>query len=244
MMYLPKSCRQNRSNNLSVSGQLNGITIIELNNDCLEEIFSHLDLGSLIRVAVSSEILRVAARRAFHRIYSTKTVNISAWKFSTNQTANFLDTLRIDECIEIYGLKMCLQFVRCFGSSIKNLRIKYNRRRYIHVESYINQYCADSLIAVSHWNKSNFSNEIIQKPFTRVECIQIKNADLGEKFPFLAKCYPNLRHLNLDSVVVDHGFVKVLLPNLNHLSIDNDNLTSIQVIQTNFHTKTFAISYK
>lgn len=219
-MSSQKSCRQNRSNDLSVSDQSNGMKITKLNNDCLAEIFSHLDLRSLIRVAVSSELLRVAACFAFHRKYSTKTVEISAWKFSMYQTANYFETLSVDECIEIYGLKMCLRFVRCFGSSIKNLEIKYNQRRYICVESYVNKYCADSLIAVSHWNKSNFSIETIQKPFIKVECIQIKNANLDKQFPFLPRCYPNVRHLNLQSVVVDHDLVEVSFPMLNHLSID------------------------
>lgn len=123
--------------------------IIDVNNDCLEKIFHKLDLQSLFNVSIANEWLRPAAGEIYNSKFGTKLVKIFPF---TSRLALKEDGNEISLC----GLKTCLQYLRCFGSSISELSIEYKyskTKRYDYVHQYIKKYCLEgekeSLKAIS-----------------------------------------------------------------------------------------------
>lgn len=124
-----KSARGRRvSNHRSDNKSLIGTNISDLSDDCLEVIFGYLDLRSLFSVAVSKECLRVAARSVFSRKFRATTVNIYIVAVPCDSHDYALDDFTPVVCwITINDLKLCLQFLRCFGSAITKLEITYSQ---------------------------------------------------------------------------------------------------------------------
>lgn len=125
------ACKRQRLKSLDQSATMMPITkIIDLNDDCLVKIFEPLDLCSLFNVAIASEWLRPAARMAYKRSeFGAKHVEIDKCddfcKPNTRLRASINRTIflsfKLDEyCKDIRtnGLKMALQYLRCFGPSI------------------------------------------------------------------------------------------------------------------------------
>lgn len=156
--------RQSTTNNAGPSSKVQRrpvqeTTIVDLNDDCLSEIFDYLELKCLLSVAVANEWLRPAAVDVYKRKRGAKRLEIGECGDYRRNTRSKTQLIRdsapreFSDSIYIYGLKMCLQYLRCFGSTISNLTLNYFERqskRYQHVHNYINAYCTTSLVEFTY----------------------------------------------------------------------------------------------
>lgn len=138
-------CNLNSNPNHECKNDENGpqpMKITGLNDDCLVKIFKDLDLESLFNVAVANQWLRPAARHVYKRRFGGNRVDIIGDGYSSTPLEN------CKSIISVAGLKMCLQYLRCFGPSIIDLVVRYaewNDVRCEHIHFYINKYCTESL---------------------------------------------------------------------------------------------------
>lgn len=200
--------------------------IINLNDDCLLAIFEHLDDKSLFNVAVASEWLRPAAAYVYKRKFATNEIELTDCD-DFHSDDNVPEIEDWGTYVTIRGLKTCLRFLRCFGSSISYLKIDYSNsksERHAHLHHYISKYCANSLIRISFLNMpSTVSIDQFEfdQVFTNVKSVMLFDCDLGEKLPSIAKSFANLRKLQIHSVRLTDGFDQVCFPYLEHLCIRN-----------------------
>lgn len=201
--------------------------ITDLDDACLEKIFGHLDLRGTFNVAVANEWLRPAAGVVFKREFGLKEIRIVA---SKNPSNTGLEPYTSNDVIYVTGLKMCLQFLRCLGSSISYLNIRYygwNIKHCEHLHQYINNYCAERLENIELWDKSN-KNPIkhFEKPFINVHTVKVCCSYLGVQFALFAQWFPNMRSLELNDIY-KLSPIKVHFPHLEALYIsieDNGEL--------------------
>lgn len=172
--------------------------IIDLNDRCLVKIFEHLDLESLFNVAVANESLRLAAVEMYKQKFGAMTVEISDCH---KESCELIELQQCSKLVKICGLKTCLQFLRCFGSSIDYLMLDHDEsdsKRYQYVYQYINSYCAESLIGIAYVSMPNISiEEHCQKAFSNVKKVEFWFSDLGQQLPSIAKCFPKVQNLTL-----------------------------------------------
>lgn len=203
-----------------INQQQRPITITDLNQDCLMEIFNYFDIRELFNVSITNTSLRFVARSIYIRKFRTKCVVIDINEIHIGTVARYA------HWITIHGLRTCLQFLRHFGSCIIKLQISYyqsdmaHSNRYTHVDQYINTYCCETIINISYFQHPGFTKETYQIPFIKVECIEISSVDLNISLPLFTEWFPYLRQLELTGVRIDRNFVEALFPNLKHLKID------------------------
>lgn len=205
--------------------------IIDLNDDCLVKIFGHLDLQSLFNVAVANEWLRPAAGDVYKRKYGAKSVQISRCDDYRPSMRAPVQNIReielhpikeIHNCVKVRGLKTTLQCLRCFGSSISDLRICYKQsqsKRYGYLHQYINDYCFESLTDLSFLEMPNIAIEQFQKNFVNVREVHISRSDLKEQLSLFSKWFPNMLRLNLFRIRMGNQFIASQFQSLEELSI-------------------------
>lgn len=149
--------------------------ITDLNDKCLMNIFSYLDLSSLLNVAMANKRLQVVAASTFGNKFGMKTICLQNYiNFNTPRIYT------LDDDIYVRGLRLCLQFLRGFGSTITDLVVfdgtnphvlvskEYKNKFSHHVDRYLNQYCAENLSSLLFYGRSAFSLENFRKPFRMV----------------------------------------------------------------------------
>lgn len=97
--------------------------ITDVCDHCLDKIFAFLDLQSLFNVAVANESLRPAAR-AVYKKKTKKYLHVLhiMERVRFDRPANHI-SINSFNILNVYGLKTCLQFVRCFGPSLHELTL-------------------------------------------------------------------------------------------------------------------------
>lgn len=207
--------------------------IIDLNDDCLVEIFNHLDLQNLFNVAVANEWLRPAAAMVYKRKFGAKMVEIyrihptrriTRASVRNKSPVRFAAPKEWKYSIDIRSPRLCFQYIRCFGPSIAHLTIDYNEswsKLYDYLHRYINEYCAESLTEFGFWLKTNYPIEQFVKPFVSVERVNIWYGEFGEQLPKFVEWFPRLHHLELHNVGLNHRFIAVHFQHLEHLCIDD-----------------------
>lgn len=191
--------------------------IIDLDDDCLVKCFIPLDLPSLFAVSVANEWLRSSAGFVYKQKFGVKKVQIKRdpfpfWLFSHSANSITDDEKsaphEINNCVEVCGLKTCLQFLRCMGSAIDNLTIGYllfDDNEYDYIHEYINKYCAESLTNIVFQDKENHPIEYFDKPFVNVQTVAVYHSTFGNQFQLFPKWFPNMRTLELRDVkMLDH----------------------------------------
>lgn len=206
------------------------LKITDLNETCLMNICSRLDLPSLLNVAMTNKQLQTMAATTFGCKFGTKTVCL--------QNVNKFHQPRIytlDDDIYVRGLALCLPFLRCFGTHIIELHVldgtfphalvaKESRSKFSHhVDRYINQYCAEALSNVLFYGRPSFSLENFRKPFRMVRKVRLIDTALDDGLTHLNDWFPNLLHLDLNTVCIDGPLNAVVLPVLEHLSLKINN---------------------
>lgn len=211
--------------------------ITDLNIDCLERCFQHLNLKELLSIADSNKQLRYMARYIFVRKYRRQVVWLRAMKYEQHEHISFISTLNL---LDICSLKWSLKFLRCFGDLALEIRImflddygvtisngttyaltaleEYIQRFKIQCTKsiqwehllieYLNEYCSESLTEFS------FDGELrkgglnkLTKTFGKVK--QISLLDLYPIEKKLYELFPNLRKLELYYSGRNEGFLHV-----------------------------------
>lgn len=184
--------------------------ITDLYDDCLERIFMLLDLESLLNVTLSNKWLGPAANIVYKLKFDSFKVCLHNVIDSNPNAAPIVVNCEADAII-IRHFKVCLQFLRSFGSSVQVLEIHYGHsdsKRYDYVHEYVNQYCSESLDKIGFFFMPPVAIKNFTKPFANVHIIQMYSCDLSDQFLSFIKWFPNAFLMNI------HGF------GLKHCSID------------------------
>lgn len=188
-------------------------TITDLCYDCLERIFSFLDLESLLNVAYTCKSLQNVAATQFDAADGETPIFLQPYFSLASEKS---EICRNFEVIKVIGLKLNLQFLRCFGEKITYLALL---RENEYVDRYINQYCVHTLIGFDVVDRWEISNEIFVKPFNNVIDFGIHGCKLGKNSLKLDQLFPNLRALSMKFVDIDAMDTALHLPFLKDLNI-------------------------
>lgn len=216
-----------RSLRLKQLGNPNSTTrITDLNDDCLQKIFQLVYTRCLFSLAVASEWLRPAANAVFKRTNGFKRIDITRCNDGLPQ----INTVPSVYCqaIIVSGLKMTLQFLRCFGPSISSLSIVYDEsesQRYRHIHHYISEYCSESLITLAFREKSDKQQiEGFDKPMVCVEELHFSACgNLDKQLPVFNRWFPNLHRLKIVGARVNRRYAAVTFQHLEQLTICIDD---------------------
>ncbi|XP_055301006.1 uncharacterized protein LOC129567764 [Sitodiplosis mosellana] len=182
--------------------------ITELNTDCLEIIFEHLDFNDLIHVADSSKQFYGAVCQVYKRKYLNMNPILDiqydpAYKYSKflNQQVE-RDALEQNPLVFITKPIILLKLLRHFGHLIRNLGIgfsKLNMKLCVGIEIYLAKYCSDSLQRFSLiCNTSKIAFKDLQKPLKKVIALKIHTV-IDQKqnhIQFLNESnLPNVQHI-------------------------------------------------
>lgn len=210
--------------------------IIDLIDDCLETIFGHLDLHSLFSVGVASEWLRPAANVVYKRKFSNNMINFHGvqlphdfhyYRAHAHAYTNIKEYFSV--CfgkVSFTDFKICLQFLRCFGSSLSNVHMYYhgsNSQRYDYIHQYLNKYCAETLLELELIIKPRLLIKHFDKPFVKVQTVALHYCHLGEQFPSFRQWFPNARSLKQFNVLMDDRWVDEPFEHLEYVRIDVNN---------------------
>lgn len=186
--------------------------IIDLSDDCLRKIFEYLDFENLFNVAISNEWLRPAANDLVKRKYGNYPVRISGFDLHPIFTQNQM-SYECTEIIDVIGLKSCLQYLRCFGSSITKLSIQhikcYNEwrtKRCHHVYQHIKKYCNGSSLELTFIDMPNILFGLCKQPMKNVVSVGLVNCDL-KKLLLFDEWFPNMRRSNLSGELTNYKFI-------------------------------------
>lgn len=197
--------------------------LTDLNDDCLEKIFGHLDLRGLLNVSIANQKVRAAAGYVYRRKFGAKSVIIEYFPdlMLRNPCLLLESSATIVLCVRYY-FETCLQFLRCLGSSISHITIIYGlseSKRFQYIHHHINKYCYESLTGISFDQKLNIPIEHFDKPFLNVQFVSISNCNLGEQLPKFGEWFPNSQRLCLKLVSLDRNYIEVHFQNLKTLKI-------------------------
>lgn len=194
-------CEQRKIQRSASAAELEHTTkITDLNDDCLTKMFGYLNLQSLFNVAVANEWLRPAANEVYKRKFDTKIVKISGLDYRRKKKQYSVPKEYGSNGIRIVTLKTSLQYLRCFGPSVSNLKIIYQAaetKRYEYVHQYISDYCADTLACIEFQSMPNIPIKQFQKVFVNVKEVAVINTVLEQHLQSFAEWFPNLSCLKL-----------------------------------------------
>ncbi|XP_055308471.1 uncharacterized protein LOC129572528 [Sitodiplosis mosellana] len=212
-----RSDHNDKSTQKKRSKLLKETKITDINCDCLEKIFEYLAIGDLLNVDDSNKWLKLAAAIVFGRKFGHKNVKI------TDIYPKYGALSERDGTIVVGGLKTCLQFLRCFGESVKKLDVSFvdsTKKHHSHVDEYINDYCADSLGQLRVYGRLTSLMKDISKPFSAVESLCFEECVLGSKLTQFNVWFPRLRHLVLFTNCLNPTSIQVSFPYLEHLATE------------------------
>lgn len=201
------------------------IKFIDLNIDCLEYIFKFLGLIDLLQLAHTNKKLKTAAELAFSWRYRNMEIQLNGFNRRFNRQFHASST----KIVDIIGLGISLQTIRCFGHLIKKLRIApeesyshITRCNFIFVIRYVEKYCSKSLCDISiFWIEKDQIGclEHLKKAFPKVKTVKIN--DLYVERTRFNKIFPNMESLTYDRFSKVSGLKTIQnhFPNLVHLKI-------------------------
>lgn len=182
--------------------------ITDFPNECLFEIFGHLDIQDLFNVAVANERLRPAAAEVYKSKARGKRISLADIEY-----AHFDNTCiqAATEFFKVRGFRTWLLYLRYFGSSINKLNIIYghhksNRKWHKYVNQYVNTYCVESLNEIEFLYMSKVTIDQFVKPFTNVHIMCLAHCNFGKHLPRFAKWFPNVRRLTFLYVRIAGGY--------------------------------------
>lgn len=220
-----KSVHQNAD---SIENTIEVTKIIDLNYDCLEKIFDRLDFVDFFSLALSNKSLQSAAVSAFNRKCGVKKIYLDPMR---------VDRTSIDEVrIIVFGLRPCLQLVRCFGEKLTGLTLINGSNKFL--DQYIHQYCSRTLLRISLLNRPPFADNF-RKRFIKVNVVKISMIELQERFQNFCNWFPCMRHLIISDGVVSDRFSAVRFSRLEHLTISAKNqMNYVEFVRANPQLKT------
>lgn len=202
--------------NLAEEQLLNSTKLTDINNDCLAHIFNHLNLVDLLNVADSSKSLRCGVEFSFTANYRHSIVYMKRFKPSKNRQ------YEVDDSIIIFDSTICLKFIRCFGHTIKTLRIRYAdiaENYCAELDRYINTYCADTMKGIQMTRAPPYAMKNLTRRFSNVSSLDFRNCSLGPLWVNIGKWFLKINSLTFKGVnqVADS---EKYIPSLETLSIE------------------------
>lgn len=203
------------------------LSIIDLNDDCLAEVFMNLNLNQLFDVIVSHTRFLNACRRVFFKKYKNREFTISIHQTTRPQYPDVL---------------------RSLGDIIAHLRVTYDRfddfgnfNQSIH--DAIVRHCNETLTEIT-FNRIHATMEI-NKPFRNLEKLNFNHGCVGYTMSKFKKWFPKLVSIQfffcktLDTQCIEQEF-----PHLQDFTVAHHNFT-FQNLQTfldfNPQLKTFTV---
>lgn len=164
----------------------------DLNIDCMETILEHLKFTDLLNAANANIRIRRTALSLIPTKYGLGTAAIAnnhryfPYKLETYWPKNNLE-FRFDD------IERCLQFFACFGPFLTRIELNISNEK---ITSYINKYCADSLVEIEFRPEAKV--HLLNKPFTKLEsvCFNVNSTELLQK-DGLNRLFPNVRKLEV-----------------------------------------------
>lgn len=203
------------------------LRVIDLNDDCLEEIFRNLNLKQLFDVATVHTRFLTACRRAFLKAYRNKEISISIYQaFRPNYP----------------------MVLRLFGDIIRHLRVTYDRfdghenfNSTIH--DAIVQHCSDTLTAVT-FNHILPTMEI-NRPFEHLETLNFNQGCVGITMSQFNKWFPSLVSIQFFfCTTINTNCIEQTFPNLQHFTVAHQNFSFDNLqkfLDFNQHLKSFTV---
>lgn len=203
------------------------IKIIDINMDCLEHILKRLSIDDLLNVADSNKRMREAAAFTLAFKYKILWLTIKNIRISSQSKIICFHRGRFS----ISNVRTCLRFLRCFGNMTGLLYIYYNGADDEHcavIDQYLNKYCAEtlSIIQMNHARKNTMNR--IQKPFTKVFFLTLRDCVLGRTLANVGTWFPHTCALSLDGFTKIAPRTRIPINSLSHFFIFNVNLNNRQ----------------
>lgn len=201
--------------------------ITDIFQECLEHVFTYLDLADLISVADANMFLRKATYLPFNQKFGGKTIEIDFPFKNYTKIPHKMYRIEESKIIIIISLEMSLQILRCFGHLITQLKLYAGQFSsdnndillFTRIFIYINDYCTESLRKISITPahtisrfKTIFLNvEEIETDETQCSTYKLHENEISTVFPKLRRFHtlfgegitlateriPNLEHLGI-----------------------------------------------
>lgn len=184
------------------------LSIIDLNDDCLREIFMNLNLHQLFDVTVTHTRFLNACRRIFIKKYKNKEIKIAVHRTIQPQYTEIL----------------CL-----LGDMISHLRVTYNRfdgcanfNKRIH--DAIVRHCSETLTEIT-FNHIHPTMEI-NKPFQNLNKLNFNRGCVGRTMSEFKKWFPKLISIQFFFCkTIDTQCIEQEFPRLQHFTVAHHNFT-------------------
>lgn len=200
---------------------VNGVckNILDVNKDCLDHIFNHLDVMDLVNLAEANKQLGQTAVSVFARKCKRRAITFDLKKKSLNSTSMFEMT---DDNILICDPLLTFKTLRLFGASILTIKLvgEFTKKIDKILMSYANTYCCDTLETFSIENGPTLTYADTKKPYKNV-----KNIHITGKIDFNGSqfndTFPNMHHLVLECAIFpDHTSFATKFNKLASLFVD------------------------
>lgn len=188
------------------SNREHSLSILDLNDDCLEVIFENCNLKQLFSVIVAHTHFLTACRRIFAKQYKYKEITIHASNIENTDVLYFV------------------------GDIVRFLRVNYDRNSSAKSENNqkihdaIVQHCSNNLMEITFNNIE--STLQVDRVFQRLEQLSFNHGCLGQTMTEFNKWFPNLNCLEfffckiIDTQCIEHKF-----PRLQHFTVAHQNFT-------------------
>lgn len=216
----------NESTRTSGSNKCCALNIIDLNDDCLEEIFMYLNMKQLFDlVTIHSNFISVCSR-IFHRKYRNHEINISSHNMDS--------------------FKRFPRVLKSLSNVITSLRVTFDRFDVLSNELLhrsIMENCAETLCELT---LNGIQPALVMRTtFPNLKKMSFNQGRLTVSHTELRKCFPNIRRLQLFFCQTeDPGFFEQTIPTLEEFTVAHHNSTFAQLsrfLELNPQLKSFIV---
>lgn len=195
----------------TIDGSITSTQLTDVNTDCLERIFNHLNLDDLLNIvhASSCKQLKAAADVVFECKFRDR-------KFILNNPNRLLSDGSKDY-IYIKSVRKSLRLIRCFGHLITKLAVGHPLY-HKYLIPYVVDHCTDSL-RIIEFVKGKQVFDYLEKPFMNVKIVNF-NSCLNLDLERLNVYFPHMRRLTLDDFELSLSTKCIEHPYLEHLRIN------------------------
>lgn len=216
--------------------------IMDVIDDCVENIFERLDFHDLLNVAESNSKLRIAAGKTLSRRFKNHYLKLVLKCCPKSKFESYNGYIIRSDDIVVFNLGCALKIIRCFGSVCSQIVVDYtkmtlNQKR--KIERYLGKYCSGetcSLTDIVLESCGKSALRFIEKPLRSVRNVIITDnsklelEQLNRKFPLMTslkfewiqitdgKCierkFPQLKHLQIEIFDRIDGFSQENVQNM------------------------------
>lgn len=201
------------------------MSILDLNDDCLEVIFMNCNLKQLFSVIITHTHFLTACRRIFSKQYKHKEITIQA--------------INLDSSDIFYFVGDIVQYLRV--NYDRNIITESENNRKIH--DAVVRYCSNNLIEVT-FNHIESTMQV-DRVFHRLRHLSFNHGCVGQTMSEFNKWFPNLNRLEFFFCkTVDTQCIEYSFPKLHHFTVAHQNFTLKNLqkfLDLNPQLKTFTV---